>query len=361
MSSSTNTSTSSLPTILPLGALLQKFPVGPDNHNIVLSFDTPEQYVSHNGPYFGETIGRVCNRISNAKITDLNGQDYPLAANNGPNCLHGGLSGWGKKVWSGPELVSRADADGIQREDVQLFRLTSPDGDEGFPGALEARVWYFARREANVTTFEAEYEVVFADTPSSDSANQAAQATVVAVTNHAYFNVTAGPTIRGTRAVLAGGSLHLPVDANQIPTGEIAAFPGLPSAPGAEFELGATAPQVDHCMVMPEDARAPGAIPLDTRPRPLQEQIRLTAPDTGITLVVSSTEPAFQLYTGDGISVDAVGEVPARGARAGVAIEPSRFVNAVNGKGADGSSWRGQVLLERGAVWGSRTRYVAWT
>ena len=86
---------------LPLGAIIQSFKVG--GVNIVQGFPTQQDYVSHNSPFFGETIGRVANRISGARIASLNGgAAYPLPANNGPNTLHGGAVGWGKRVWDGP-------------------------------------------------------------------------------------------------------------------------------------------------------------------------------------------------------------------------------------------------------------------
>src|ERR1700753_1303733 len=94
---------------LALGAIIHEFKVG--DLNIVQNFPTAELYEKYNEPYFGETIGRVANRISGAKINKLNGRSYELPANNGPNCLHGGLSGWGKKIWQGPKGVRRRGAD----------------------------------------------------------------------------------------------------------------------------------------------------------------------------------------------------------------------------------------------------------
>jgi aldose 1-epimerase len=106
---------------LPLGAILQSFVV--KGYNIVQSFPKQADYVSYNQPYFGETIGRVANRVSAAKIDSLNGKAYQLDANNAPNSLHGGSKGWGKKVWEGP-----IEEDGGKT----VFRLRSEDGDEGY-------------------------------------------------------------------------------------------------------------------------------------------------------------------------------------------------------------------------------------
>ena len=126
-------------TFLPLGAIIQEFLV--NGQNIVLGFPTAELYQQHNSHYFGETIGRIANRVSNAKIDKLNGKSYPLAANNGPNSLHGGNVGWGKKEFEGPFDVLR------NGKDATLFKYLSPDGEEGYPGIVQVRIWYVQERE----------------------------------------------------------------------------------------------------------------------------------------------------------------------------------------------------------------------
>lgn len=126
-------------TFLPLGAIIQKFNVG--GKNIIQGFPTAELYKQYNAPYFGETIGRIANRVSGAKINDLNGKSYPLPPNNAPNSLHGGNTGLGKREWEGPSSVKR---DG---KDATLFKYLSPDGEEGYPGTVEFRVWYVQEQE----------------------------------------------------------------------------------------------------------------------------------------------------------------------------------------------------------------------
>jgi len=168
-------------TILPLGALIQSFRIGPSQQNIVQNFPTAGLYREYNEPYFGETIGRVANRISGAKIHRLNGRAYELAANNGPNSLHGGVQGWGKKVWEGPDLVRR---DG--RELLQ-FKLLSKDGEEGFPGEVECRVWYEEGLETGpngqeVSMLKIEYE---AELVGEKEVGE----TIVNLTNHRYVGL----------------------------------------------------------------------------------------------------------------------------------------------------------------------------
>lgn len=166
---------------LPLGAVLQALHV--DGTNIVQGFPSQELYESHNKPHFGATIGRVANRIAGATIGSLNGgQSYKLAANNGPNNLHGGPKGWGKRVWAGPTPVGVKEeaAPGFGRleeggESVR-FSLRSPDGDEGFPGTVEASVVYTAGKdERGATVLGMEYQAELVD---------GADETVINMTNH---------------------------------------------------------------------------------------------------------------------------------------------------------------------------------
>lgn len=172
---------------LPLGATIQTFRVG--GTNIVQGFPTQDLYVSHNDPYFGETIGRVANRIGGARLDSLNGgRSYALAPNNGPNNLHGGVVGWGKRVWDGPTPVGVQDVEGLKAatgsglaeggESVR-FTLTSEDGDEGFPGEVKATVTYTAgtQREhgRDVTVLGIEYEAELVG---------GAEETVINMTNH---------------------------------------------------------------------------------------------------------------------------------------------------------------------------------
>jgi len=177
---------------LPLGAIIQSFKVG--GVNIVQGFPTQALYVSHNAPFFGETIGRVANRISNAKLASLNGgKSYSLAANNGPNTLHGGVEGWGKRIWDGPKLIGIRDIPGLTKdgelqggESVE-FTLRSEDGDEGFPGEVFAKVIYTTGKiqedgkEVIVLGIEYEAELL-----------GGADETVINLTNHSYVVTTRG-------------------------------------------------------------------------------------------------------------------------------------------------------------------------
>jgi aldose 1-epimerase len=160
-------------TFIPLGAIIQEFRVA--GHNLILGFPSEEHYSRYNTPNFGATIGRTTNRIRNAAIDNLNGKSYTITTNKGPNSLHGGKEGWGKKVFEGPKAVHRNGKDGLE------FRYLSKDGEEGYPGTVELRVWYTVGKEGDRTSspktvLQVEYEIEFVGDECEE--------TVVGVTNH---------------------------------------------------------------------------------------------------------------------------------------------------------------------------------
>ncbi|KAL9106961.1 MAG: hypothetical protein Q9227_008084 [Pyrenula ochraceoflavens] len=322
-------------TFLPQGAIIQEFRVA--GQNIVQNFQDAKFYKTHNAPYFGETIGRTTNRVKGAKIDNLNGRSYQLTANNGPNSLHGGPGGWGKRDFDGPKAVNRNGKEGV------LFTYLSKDGEEGYPGTVEVRVWYVASNQeedgTTKTVLETEYEVEMVGNECDE--------TVVGVTNHSYFNITGTSTIEGTQVSL-GTDQYLPIDSTGIPDGRITSYSGTEKP----FILSAEEPDIDDCFVMDTDA---SKLPLDTRTRPLKLLAKLFHPITKLNLEVHSTEPAFQFYTGKYIDVPAVEGTPARGPRSGLCVEPSRYVNAANVP-----EWRNMCLLKKGQTWGAKTVYKAW-
>ncbi|KAI9759855.1 MAG: hypothetical protein M4579_002062 [Chaenotheca gracillima] len=326
---------------LPLGAIIQRFTVG--GHNIVLNFNTQDAYDQHNTSHFGATIGRVANRVKGATIDRLNGKSYQLAANNGPNSLHGGVKGWGKQLWAGP---TKEIKDGNE-----AFRFTyrSSNGDQGFPGAVDVSVVYVETREPvsdggekTVLTFD--YEAKLADDQEDD-----VQETAVNMTNHSYFNLSDQPSIEGTEATLSTNQ-YLPLDDGGIPTAGPTTHASIPD--NKPFTLGPKDPDLDDCFITNSN---PSSVPLDTRTSPLTLAASFYHPKTRLNLEVLSTEPAFQFYTGKYIDVPAVGGAPQRVPRSGFCVEPSRYVNAINV-----DEWRSQVLLKKGQVYGSRIVYKAW-
>lgn len=354
-------------TFLPQGAILQKFSV--NGHNIVQGFPDPVLYEANNSAFFGETIGRTTNRIKNAILRNLNGgKTYFLAANEGSNNLHGGLQGWGKKRFQ----VKTDGTKSKEREAIE-FSYVSKDGEEGFPGTVECRVLYRQRSEEGRTVLEVDYEVELIG-------DDGCEETTVSLTNHryriypafplsfkrsliynhinSYFNLNPSACDIGGTVVTLSSNHCLELDSDHIPTGRYLPHPCLPE-PLTPFILGSSSPSFDDCLII-NPSSSPSQCPLDTRSLPLQKLCSLSHPDTNLQLEIFSTEPAFQFYTGDGIEVPELitreGEkVPARGARSGLAIEPSRFVDC-----AGREEWRNMCLLRKGEKWGARTVYRAW-
>ncbi|KAI2462903.1 aldose 1-epimerase [Annulohypoxylon bovei var. microspora] len=333
---------------LPLGAIIQSFKVG--GIDIVQGFPTQELYASHNTPHFGATIGRVANRISDAKIDSMNGgNSYSFVANNGPNTLHGGNVGWGKRIWKGPNPVGLRKIpgiEGLQGGETVEFTLTSEDGDEGFPGEVVVKVFYTTGK-----VVENGKEVVVLGQEYDAELVGGAEETVVNITNHSYFNLSGSPSIEGTVVQLATNS-YLPLSEWGIPTSGPTTYSKV--ATTTPFTLGAQGPDFDDCFIV-DPSKSPSSVPIDTRALPLTNLVSAHHPESKIHLDVLSTEPAFQFYTGKWIDVPAVGGAPARGSRSGFCVEPSRFVNAINV-----DDWKSQMLLKKGEKYGARIVYKAW-
>jgi len=299
-------------TILTYGATLQSL-VGPDRQgrpvDVVLGYDTAQDYVDHPN-YFGVTVGRYANRIAGGRF-DLDGQTYQLPLNDDPNSLHGGGQGFDKKVW---RVVEVGDGDAPR----VVLALTSPDGDLGYPGELEATVAYALDDTGALTiAFEA----------------QTTRPTVVNMTNHAIFNLAgegAPGGVEGHRLTIPA-SAYTPVDAALIPTGEVRPVEGtvfdfrtprliadgLRDGRDEQIRLGHG---YDHNF----------ALDKGVTPEP-QLAARLEDPDSGRVLEVLSTEPGVQVYSGNFLDATLVG----KGGHLyrmgdGIALEPQKFPNAPN-------------------------------
>ncbi len=258
--------------VITYGAIVTEIDV-PDRNgklaDVVLGFENLEGYLSGH-PYFGAATGRVANRIAKARFS-LEGKEYKLAANNGPNTLHGGIKGFDKVVWKASE------ASGPAGPAVKMSYL-SPDGEEGFPGNLSVSVTY-------TVTADNELRIDYAATTDKP--------TPVNITNHSYFNL-AGPaagSVLGHEMMLAA-DLYTPVDDTLIPTGEITSVQGTPLDFTRPATLGSRIAELkgepggyDHNYVL----RSGG--------KELALAARVTEPVSGRILEMFTTEPAVQLYT----------------------------------------------------------------
>ena len=242
--------------------------------DVVLGYKDPMSYFG-DGPCAGKIPGRFANRIALGKFS-LDGVEYALPVNNGPNHLHGGPDGFQNKVWE-----SRENEGGVE------FLYYSEDGEMGYPGALKAVARYEWTEENELRlTLTAE-----ADAP-----------TIVNLTNHAYFNLNG----EGNGDILGhvlrlNASEYLPTTDSLIPLGESAPVAGTPmdfvneKVIGAEIKTDFTALNYgkgyDNCWVI--DGAEPGQI---------QEAAYLYAPESGRTLTMYTTQPGVQVYTGNWLS-----------------------------------------------------------
>jgi aldose 1-epimerase len=304
----------------------------PDRHgkldDIVLGFDRLEPYEAVH-PYFGAIVGRVGNRISGSRF-ELDGSEYVLAANDGPNHLHGGLVGFDKAVWlaepvesaTGPELI---------------LRHVSPDGDEGYPGTLQLQVTYALTNEDQlVVDYRAE-----TDKP-----------THVNLTQHSYFNL-AGAGIGDIleHELTLNADHYTPEEPGLIPTGEIAPVEGTPldfrtphligERIDLDFQQLRLAGGYDHNFVINSSSEL------------LTSAARVFEEKTGRILEVRTTEPGIQLYTGnflDGTLTGKDGRVYEK--RYGFCLETQHFPDAPN------KPHFPSTILRPGEVYQSRTMFV---
>jgi len=274
--------------------------------DIVLGYDDPAGYLK-NSPFFGAIVGRYGNRIARAQFT-LDGRTYKLAANDGPNHLHGGKQGFDKVLWAA-EPIKRGEGVGV------AFTRTSPDGEEGYPGQLKVRVTY---------TLTDKGELIVAYEATTD------KPTTVNLTQHSYFNLAG----QGTGDILGhelriNADRYTPVDATLIPTGELAPVEGTPfdfrkpTAIGARIK--SDHPQMqfgrgyDHNWVL---ARSGSGLSLAAE---------VYEPKSGRTLQITTTEPGLQFYAGnflDGTITGKEGKVYRH--RYGFCLETQHFPDSPN-------------------------------
>jgi aldose 1-epimerase len=279
--------------------------------NITLGFPSLDGYRGEaflkSGPYFGALIGRYGNRIGNAKFT-LNGVEYMLAANNGANHLHGGIKGFDKVVWSAVE-VREKEAVGLK------LTYLSKDGEEGYPGNLNVEVTYRLTKNN-------ELKITYA--AATD------KLTHCNLTNHAYFNLSAGKVsdVLGHELTILADK-YTAVDAGLLPLGLPVEVEGTPfdfRTPHAigerindDSEQLANGSGYDHNFVLNSGG---GSLALAAV---------AYEPTSGRTFEVYTTEPGIQFYTGNFIDSSLVGVGEVRyGKRFGFCLETQHFPDTPN-------------------------------
>ena len=277
-----------------------------DYKDIVLGFNTLAEYEAET-PYFGALIGRYSNRIAEGKF-NLEGQEYTLAVNNGVNHIHGGLKGFDKVVWDAKTILNDSTVS------LELSYL-SKDMEEGYPGNLKAKVTYTLNNEDELSVI---YEA------STD------KPTIVNLTQHSYFNLTAdfNQDILGHEIVINANS-YLPVDDTLIPTGEFREVNKTPfdfrkskaigkqiNDENAQLEIGNG---YDHCWV------------LNDQDKGLRFVASAYEAVSGRLLEVYSDKPGIQFYTGNFLD----GTLPTKSKgtyqiRTGFCLETQHYPNSPN-------------------------------
>jgi len=260
--------------ILNYGGTITKLMV-PDRNgkmgDVVLGFETFGGYMQKKDPYIGALVGRYANRIANAKFT-MDGKTYKLAPNNFGNSLHGGNVGFDKVIWNTEKIGDSS------------LKLTyqSKDGEEGYPGNLNIQVIYILGAD---NSLKIDY------TATTD------QATPVNLTNHSYFNLSAGKDSTVLDHVLKlDADKYTPVNDQLIPTGQIANVKGTPldftTPKPIGKDMGSVKGGFDHNWI------------LNKRGTELQEAATVYDPGSGRYMEVLTTQPGIQFYSGNFLNGD---------------------------------------------------------
>lgn len=272
--------------------------------DVVIGHDSIQDYLSSEEAYFGAICGRYANRIARGKFS-IDGQEYSLAVNNGPNALHGGLRGFNSVVW---DIVAETSSE-------VTLRYISPDGEEGYPGTLSVDVTY-------KLTDENELCIDYKATTD--------KSTVINLTNHAYFNLSGDGDASVHDHVLELAAKHyLPTDNTAIPLGQPEQVAGTPFDFTTPHTIGERidtpidqlvwARGYDHTFV------------LDKPLGKLGFAARCYSPKTGVVMQVFTDQPGVQLYTGNWMSGNMRGKHDARyPARAALCLETQHYPDSPN-------------------------------
>lgn len=268
-----------------------------NNDNILLHFESMDGYLQKGNPYFGCIAGRYANRIAKAKFT-LDGKDYSLAANNNGNALHGGLKGFDKNIWQAEK----------QSDSSVRFSYKSVDGEEGYPGNLNVQVTYSVTSDNAVKI---------------DYSANTDKPTPVNLTNHAYFNLSAGndSTILDHEIMIRANRIT-EVDEDLVPTGKILSVIGGPMDFTASKKIGKDLAKVtggyDHNWVLNDSSHA------------LKKVAELYHSFSGRLMEIYTTQPGMQFYTGNflGGTLTNTGQKYIK--HAGLCLETQHFPDSPN-------------------------------
>ncbi len=272
--------------------------------DIIQGYDTIEEYISRNsGPYMGAVCGRCANRIARGKFS-LDGKDYTLAVNNGPNHLHGGIEGFSMKVW---DVVSYSPSK------LKLEYL-SADGEEGYPGNLKVSITYTLTDKNELRT---------------DFLATADKSTVVNLAGHSYFNLAGeGSGSVYNQELMINADYYTPLDETSIPTGEIRSVKGTPFDFTKKRKIGETIDKDDEQLKF--GAGYDHNFVLNHRTGSIDLAAVARDPGSGRVLEVYTTQPGVQLYTANWINGEKGKGDKKYGRRWAFCLETQHFPDAIN-------------------------------
>jgi aldose 1-epimerase len=283
--------------------------------DVVLGWDTLAEYTK-NDPHLGSTVGRVGNRIANAKF-ELDGKTYKLAANNGPHHLHGGIKGWDKHVWVATPIET-ADGPSVK------LALVSKDGDEGYPGTVHATTTYTLTND-NELRIEMEATT---DKP-----------TALNMIHHTYWNLHGGTTgdIKDEVLTLYADKYTpgLPPDGKILPVA------------GTPFDF--TKPKALGKDLMATGEKPPGYDSnwiIDGDPHALRPVARVSDPKSGRVLSIEANQPGAQLYTANYMDGTTKGKGRVHAQHSAFCIETQKFPNSINVP-----AWKIEEILRPGQTY----------
>ncbi|MDE7386721.1 MAG: galactose mutarotase [Muribaculaceae bacterium] len=292
-------------------------------HDVVLGFDSIQAYLPENNlSDFGASIGRYANRINQGVIV-INGDSIQLPQNNYGHCLHGGPTGWQYKVYEAQQ----------PNDSTLVLTITSPDGDNNFPGNVVATTTY---------TLTGDNALDIAYSATTDAT------TVINMTNHSYFNLNGDPDQAITDNILTvNADYFTPVDSTFMTTGEIAPVAGTPMDFTAAKVVGEEINNYDYAQLKNGKGYDHNWV-LNTAGDDTQVAATLVSPSTGIKLEVLTDEPGIQVYSGnflDGTVTGKNGKVYNQ--RAAICLETQHYPDSPNKP-----EWP-SVILEPGDTYNS--------
>lgn len=293
--------------------------------DVALGYTKWQDYVS-DGPAAGKSVGRYANRIARGRF-ELDGKEYRLAVNNGPNHLHGGPTGFQNRVWG-----ARVEGDRV------VFSYTSAAMEEGYPGELHVEACYDWDDQANL-------EITYF--ARSDAK------TIVNLTNHVYFNLKGdGQGSIEDHVLTLHAAKWLPTDATSIPTGSLAAVDGTPmdfrtphtigERINDDFEALRFGNGYDHCWAI--DGWKQGV-------ETMIDAAELYSPESGRQVRVSTTQPGIQVYTGNWLGGSPMGKHGEYSDRSAVALECQAWPDSPNKPSFP------SVVLDAGQTYAQRITY----